>query len=162
MTQPLLSTFPQATGNVLSVGNASVVGANTANVVFQQSTGTLFPGSLVVGPLSNLQTNVAVIQAVTNVATSTGSYASTVVVAFSNTANNNVITGTFGSGGTFVANIYAPTTTAQVPVASSIASGATSAALTFNTFASPLSGVGVSLGQYVAGLPVTEIGRAHV
>jgi Major capsid protein N-terminus/Large eukaryotic DNA virus major capsid protein len=152
-TQPALSTFPQATGNVLSVGNGSVVGANTANVVFQQSTGPLFPGSLVVGPLSNLQTNVAVIQATSN-------SLSNAVVAFANTATANIITGTFGSGASFVANIYAPVTAAQVPLAATIPLGATSASLTFNSFASPTSGVGVSLGQYVAGLPVT--GPAYV
>jgi Large eukaryotic DNA virus major capsid protein len=122
-------------------------------VVFQQSTGPLFPGSLVVGPLSNLQANVAVIQATSN-------SLSNAVVAFANTATANIITGTFGSGASFVANIYAPVTAAQVPLAATIPLGATSAALTFNSFASPTSGVGVSLGQYVAGLPVT--GPAYV
>ena len=153
-TSPLLSSFPQAAANVLSVGVASVVGSNTANVVIQQSTGAIVPGSLVVGPTSNLQSNLAIVQAVTNVATSTGSYVSNLIVAFSNTANANVITGTFGAGGSAIANVYVPTVSAQVPLASTIASGVSSAALSFNTFTSPLAGSGVALGQYVAGLPV--------
>jgi hypothetical protein len=151
---PALSAFPQATANIFSTA-AAVLGSNTANVVFQQSTGPLFPGSLITGPLSNLQTNVAVIQYLTNVATAVNSSGANVVVAFSNTANVNIITQTFGSGGSFIANIYAPLVSAQVPMPSAIASGATSASLTFNTFASPTSGSGVALGQYVAGLPVS-------
>jgi hypothetical protein len=156
---PALSTFPQATANILSVGTV-VVGANTANVVFQQSTGPLFPGSLVVGPLSNLQTNVAVIQAVSNVSFG-GLGSANVVVAFANSAAANIITapGGFGAGGVgTIANIYAPVVAAQVPVASTISG--TNASLTFNTFSSPISGSGVQLGQYVAGLPVN--GPAYV
>jgi hypothetical protein len=151
---PALSPLPQATANLLSTGTV-VVGANTANVVFQQSTGPLFPGSLVVGALSNLQTNVAIIQTVSNISTGPGGSAN-VVVAFANSAASNIIvaSGGFGaaaSGG--IANIYAPVVAAQVPVASTISG--TSAQLTFNTFSSPVSGSGVQLGQYVAGLPVT-------
>jgi Major capsid protein N-terminus/Large eukaryotic DNA virus major capsid protein len=150
---PALSAFPQATANVLSA-NPVVLGANTANLTFQQSTGPVFPGSLVVGPLSNLQSNLAVIQAVSNV----GFGGSNVVVAFANSASANIITGQFGSGGIFVANIYAPVVTAQVPLPSTVSG--TSAALSFNTFSSPTSAGGVQLGQYVAGLPVN--GPAYV
>jgi hypothetical protein len=150
---PGLSEYPQATANVLSTG-AIVAGANTANVTFQQSTGPVFPGSMIVGPNTNLQTNTAVIQSVSNV----GYGGSNVTVAFANIASANIITGTFGSGGSFVANIYAPVVSAQVPLASTVSG--TSAALTFNTFTSPVSGSGVRLGQYVAGLPVN--GPAYV
>jgi len=157
---PALSALPQATANLFST-DTIVAGANTANIVFQQSTGPLFPGSLVAGPLSNLQTNVAVIQTVSNVSFSTGRGSANVVVAFANSAASNIITapGGFGAAaaGT-IANIYAPVVAAQVPVASTISG--TSAQLTFNTFSSPISGSGVQLGQYVAGLPVN--GPAYV
>ena len=149
---PSLSAVPQATANVLSASTV-VVGANTANLVFQQSTGPIFPGSLITGPFSNLQTNVAVVQSLSN-------SASNVTVAFANTATGNVITNLFGSGASFVANLYAPTVAAQTPLAASIALGATSASLTFNTFSSPVAGALPALGQYVAGLPVT--GPAYV
>ena len=144
---PSLSAVPQATANVLSASTV-VVGANTASLVFQQSTGPIFPGSLITGPFSNLQTNVAVVQSLSN-------SASNVTVAFANTATANIITNLFGSGASFVANLYAPTVAAQTPLAASIALGATSASLTFNTFSSPVAGALPALGQYVAGLPVT-------
>ena len=146
-TNPLLSAAPQATANVFSASTV-VVGANTASLVFQQSTGPIFPGSLITGPLSNLQTNVAVVQSLSN-------SASNVTVAFANTATGNVITNLFGSGASFVANLYAPTVAAQTPLAASVALGATSASLTFNSFSSPVAGALPAVGQYVAGLPMT-------
>ena len=144
---PSLSAVPQATANIFSASTV-VVGANTANLVFQQFTGPIFPGSLITGPLSNLQTNVAVVQSLSN-------SASNVTVAFANTATGNVITNLFGSGASFVANLYAPTVAAQTPLAASVALGATSASLTFNSFSSPVAGALPAVGQYVAGLPMT-------
>jgi hypothetical protein len=156
---PSLSAYPQATANVKATSAAGENAGNTANLVIQQTVGPLFPGSLVVGGRgdSNLQTNVAVIQGVTNLVTVGALTFSNVSIAFANVANTNVISAAVTTN---VCSIYAPTVAASVLLTSAIAAGATSANLPFNTFVSPVSGSGVALGQYVAGLPVT--GPAYV
>jgi len=156
---PSLSAYPQATANVKATSPAGENAGNTANLVIQQTVGPLFPGSLVVGGRgdSNLQTNVAVIQGVTNLVTVGALSYSNISIAFANVANTNVISAAVTTN---VCSIYAPTMAASVLLTSAIAAGATSANLPFNTFVSPVSGSGVALGQYVAGLPVT--GPAYV
>jgi len=147
---PLLGV-PQATASITSSGTAAVLGGNTANIQVSQFSGPVFSGSLFVAPGSNLQTNTSVIHGFYN-ALSDG--VANAVVNFSNSAQSNIT----GSGAPYntsgaVANIYAPQVTAQIPTTTTITGS--SAALSFNTFSSPTSGSSVSVGQYVAGLPVT-------
>ena len=143
---PALST-PQATANVISQGVAN--SSNVSNLVFNSSAGPLFPGMILTSATSNLQTNVAVVQYITN-------SASNVVVSYSNTAATNVASATFGG----FLNVYAPVVTGQVSLATSITAG-TSAPIPFSSFSSPLGQAAApSVGQYVAGLPVA--GPAYV
>ena len=160
-TNPLLSAAPQATGNVaLSVQQGTLAGSNlTANLTFSSYTGPLFPGSLVVAPTANTQTSLAVIQTVSsNTASPIGS---NVIVSFANTAGQANLFTSSNATATIVpanalVNVYAPVITGVVPLASSVAVGATSASLVFSTFSSPIgTGSAPAIGQYVAGLPVT-------
>ena len=145
---PSLSAAPQGTANVISLGAVTV--GNVANLVINSSAGLIFPGSILTAATSNLQTNVAVIQSLPN-------SASNVIISFANTANLNVTTSsTFGG----ILNVYAPVVTGQVTLATSIPAG-TSVPILFSSFSSPLGDATVpSIGQYVAGLPVT--GPAYV
>jgi len=152
-TTPVLPAQPQATANVVS---DVYLTSNLANVVLSQTTGPLFPGMLLVGPSSNLQTNVAVVQSFSNVAApgSAGTFGglSNVVVSFANSAAGNLIS-SFVTGN--VANLYAPVCSTQIPVQVSVPASTTSLSLPLSQVVSPLGQGGVQLGQYVAGLPMT-------
>ena len=144
---PSLSAAPQGTANCITQGLTNT--SNVSNLVFNSTVGPLFPGMLVTSATSNLQTNVAVVQTLTN-------SASNVTVSYSNTAALNVASTTFGG----VLSLYAPVVTGQVTLATSIPAG-TSVPILFSSFSSPLGDATVpSIGQYVAGLPVT--GPAYV
>jgi hypothetical protein len=135
-------------GTAFSLSSDSAVTSNTANIVFTSSTGPLFPGMMLTAPTANLQTNVAVVQSLSN-------SSSNVVVAFSNTANTNVISATYRT----TLNVYSPAVSGQVTDATTLTGS--SATITFNSFSSPTGVQAVpSIGQYVAGLPVT--GPAYV
>jgi len=140
---PSLSV-PQGTAFTLSSDTAlNAATSNTANIVFTSSTGPLFPGMMLTAPTANLQTNVVVVQSISN-------SSSNAVVAFSNTANSNIISTTYRT----TLNVYAPVVSGQVTGASTLTG--TSALITFNTFSSPTGAPATpSIGQYVAGLPVT-------
>jgi hypothetical protein len=151
-TTPLLSALPQATANLTS---DVVLSSNLANVLVSQTTGPLFPGMLVAAATSNLQTNVAVIQSFSNAfaPVSGQGYFSNVVVSFANSAATN-ISSQFGLGQT--ANLYAPVASTQIPLAVVAGTGATTTAtLSIGQVVSPTAGAGISIGQYVAGLPFT-------
>jgi Major capsid protein N-terminus/Large eukaryotic DNA virus major capsid protein len=151
-TTPVLSAQPQSTANILS---DVVLSSNLANVVVSQVTGPLFPGMLVVAPTANLQTNVAVIQSFSNAITTglPGAGFSNVSISFANTANAN-ITSLFTGGN--VANLYAPVASTQIPLLVAAGTGATTTStLTIGSVVSPTSAGGISIGQYVAGLPFT-------
>lgn len=151
-TTPVLSAFPQATANLTS---DLVMSSNLANVLVAQTTGPLFPGMLIAAATSNLQTNVAVVQSFSNAfaPVSGQGYFSNVVVAFANAAAGNVAS-QFGLGQT--ANLYAPVASTQIPLAVAAGTGATTTAtLNIGQIVSPVSGAGISIGQYVAGLPFT-------
>lgn len=147
-TTPVLPALPAATATITS---DTILSSNTANVLVSQTTGPLFPGMVVVGPTSNLQTQLGVVQSFSNafVPYSGQGYFSNVVISFANSAAT-----AFGSSftGGNVANLYAPVCSAQVTAATLTA---TSATLTINQPASPLGTGGVQIGQYVAGLPMT-------
>ena len=158
-TNPLLSAAPQATANCLAASaGPSGLNANTANLVLNSTVGPLFPGMLVTAGTSNLQTNVGVVQYISNASSTTTAYSTAnVLVAFSNTANTNVISATYTAT---TLNVFAPVISGQVPSATSIAAG-TSTQITFSSYSSPLGQATIpSIGQYVAGLPVT--GPAYV
>ena len=151
-TTPLLSALPQATANLTS---DVVLSSNLANVLVSQTTGPLFTGMLVAAATSNLQTNVAVIQSFSNAfaPVSGQGYFSNVVVSFANSAASN-ISSQFGLGQT--ANLYAPVASTQIPLAVAAGTGATTTAtLSIGQVVSPTAGAGISIGQYVAGLPFT-------
>ena len=141
---PSLSV-PQGTAFALSSDTGlNAVTSNTANIVFSSSTGPLFPGMMLTAPTSNLQTNVAVIQYISN-------SLSNAVVSFSNAANTNVLSTTYTAK---TLNVYAPVVSGQVGVTTPL-TGATTT-IPFNTFSSPTGAAATpSIGQYVAGLPVT-------
>jgi len=150
-TTPFLSSLPAATANIIT---DTVLSSNLANVNLSQTTGPLFPGMMLVGPTSNLQTNVAVIQSFSNVFTpvSGQGYFSNIVISFANSAASNIAS-IFNTGN--VASLYQPLVSAQVNPAIAAGTGAT----TSNTFTisgqvSQLSG-SIQVGQYVAGLPFT-------
>jgi hypothetical protein len=111
---------------------------------------------MLVGPTSNLQGNVAVIQSFSNAFTAvTGQgYFSNIVVSFANSAASNIAS-IFNTGN--VASLYQPLVSAQVNPA--IAYGGGVGPTTSNTFtiSNQASQVGSSIqvGQYVAGLPFT-------
>ena len=146
-TTPVLPSLPAATMNVISDVTTS---SNTANLYVVQTDGPLFPGMLAVGPSSNLQTNVAVVQSFSNV--STGNTSSNVIISFSN-ASAGYIGGTFLTGNTV--SLYQPLVSAQVNPAIG-AQGTTSTSTTL-VVTGQVSQVGSSIqvGQYVAGLPFT-------
>jgi hypothetical protein len=152
-TTPVLPSLPAATANITT---DIVMSSNLANIMLSQTTGPLFPGLMVVGPTSNLQTNVAVIQSFSNAFTpvSGQGYFSNVVVSFANAAASN-ISSIFYTGNT--ASLYQPLVSAQVNP--SIAYGSGLGQTTSNTFtvSGQVSQVGSSIqvGQYVAGLPFT-------
>jgi len=149
-TTPVLPAQPQATANIIS---DVLLSSNLANVAISQSTGPLFPGMLVVGPSSNLQTNVAVIQSFSNISTIAGvsQVYSNLTVAFANSAASN-IANIFVTGN--VASLYVPVCSAQVISWTQNATAST-AALVIDQVTSPLGQGGVQVGQYVAGLPLT-------
>ena len=157
---PALSAAPQATANCISQQIGAIT-TNTANLTVNSFIGPLYPGMLVTSATSNLQTNVAVIQSTSNswanamVLSNTGS---NVLVTFSNTANNNVLSATFSG----VLNLYAPAVVGRTGTAADTTfTAGTSQSITFGTFSSPLGTAAVpTVGQYVAGLPVT--GPAYV
>jgi hypothetical protein len=156
---PSLSPLPQATANCLTASGGPIsLNSNTANLVLNSTVGPLFPGMLVTAGTSNLQTNVGVVQYISNAWSNATAYpGANVLVAFSNTANTNVISATYTAT---TLNVYAPTISGQVPSATAIAAG-TSTQITFGSFSSPLGqATAPSVGQYVAGLPVT--GPAYV
>jgi hypothetical protein len=145
---PSLSAAPQGTANCITQGVADT--SNVSNLVFNSTVGPLFPGMLVTSATSNLQTNVAVVQTLTN-------SASNVTVSYSNTAALNVASTTFGG----VLSLYAPVVTGRVETVAAIASTSTSKDINFSSFSSPLGQAAApTIGQYVAGLPVT--GPAYV
>jgi hypothetical protein len=145
---PSLSAAPQGTANCITQGLTNT--SNVSNLVFNTTVGPLFPGMLVTSATSNLQTNVAVVQTLTNAA-------SNVVVSYSNTAALNVASATFGG----VLSLYAPVVTGQVATVATITSTSTSQNINFSSFSSPLGQAAApTIGQYVAGLPVT--GPAYV
>jgi hypothetical protein len=145
---PSLSAAPQGTANCITQGVANT--SNVSNLVFNSTVGPLFPGMLVTSATSNLQTNVAVVQTLTN-------SASNVTVSYSNTAALNVASTTFGG----VLSLYAPVVTGLVETVAAIASTSTSKDINFSSFSSPLGQAAApTIGQYVAGLPVT--GPAYV
>lgn len=150
-TYPVLSAQPQATANLIS---DTVLSSNLANVFVSQTTGPLFPGMMIVNPLTNLQTNVAVIQSFSNAITTGagGAGFSNIIVSFANTAAG-FIGGSFLTGN--VASLYAPVASAQIPVSVPVAVSTTTLNLPLTQVVSPLSQGGVQLGQYVAGLPMT-------
>ena len=147
-TTPVLSAYPQATANLTS---DVVLSSNVSNVLVAQTTGAIYPGMLVAAATSNLQTNVAVVQSFSNV---TGQvYFSNVVVSFANSAASN-ISSQFGLGQT--ANLYAPVASTQIPLAVAAGTAATTTAtLNIGQIVSPTAGAGITIGQYVAGLPFT-------
>ena len=146
-TYPVLSSLPAATMNVIS---DSVLSSNTANLYVVQTDGPLFPGMLAVGPSSNLQGNVAVVQSFSNI--SAGVTSSNVIISFSN-VSAGYIGGTFLTGNTV--SLYQPLVSAQVNPAIG-AQGTTSTSTTL-VVSGQVSQVGSSIqvGQYVAGLPFT-------
>ena len=149
-TTPSLPTLPAATMNIVS---DTVLSSNLANLYVSQTTGPLFPGMLVVGPSSNLQTNVAVIQSFSNAFSpvSGQGYFSNVVVSFANTAASNIAS-IFYTGNT--ASVYQPLVSAQVASYTAQATAATSTTLVVTGQTSQV-GSAISVGQYVAGLPIT-------
>ena len=146
-TNPVLPSLPAATMNVIS---DSVLSSNLANLYVVQTDGPLFPGMLAVGPSSNLQTNVAVVQSFSNI--SAGTTSSNVIVSFSN-ASAGYIGGTFLTGNTV--SLYQPLVSAQV--ASYTAQASATSTSTTLVVSGQVSQVGSSIqvGQYVAGLPIT-------
>ena len=149
-TTPALPTLPAATMNIVS---DTVLSSNLANLYVSQTTGPLFPGMLVVGPSSNLQTNVAVIQSFSNTFSpvSGQGYFSNVVVSFANSAASNIAS-IFYTGNT--ASVYQPLVSAQVASYTAQATAATSTTLVVTGQTSQV-GSAISVGQYVAGLPIT-------
>ena len=147
-TTPVLPAQPAATAGVISDSYAT---SNLANVIITQSVGPIFPGMMLVGASSNLQTNVAVIQSFSNVVGGVLSGGvSNVIVSFANTAASNLVS-SFITGND--ALLYAPVCSAQV--VSAAAAGSTTQVLTIDTPVSPLGQGGIQIGQYVAGLPHT-------
>ena len=148
-TTPSLPTLPAATMNIVS---DTVLSSNLANLYVSQTTGPLFPGMLVVGPSSNLQTNVAVIQSFSNTFSpvSGQGYFSNVVVSFANSAASNIAS-IFYTGNT--ASVYQPLVSAQVASYTAQATAATSTTLVVTGQTSQV-GSAISVGQYVAGLPI--------
>ena len=146
-TYPVLSSLPAATMNVIS---DSVLSSNTANLYVVQTDGPLFPGMLAVGPSSNLQGNVAVVQSFSNI--SAGVTSSNVIISFSN-VSAGYIGGTFLTGNTV--SLYQPLVSAQV--ASYTAQASATSTSTTLVVSGQVSQVGSSIqvGQYVAGLPIT-------
>ena len=146
-TTPVLPSLPAATMNVIS---DSVMTSNTANLYVVQTDGPLFPGMLAVGPSSNLQGNVAVVQSFSNV--STGNTSSNVIISFSNTSAG-YIGGTFLTGNTV--SLYQPLVSAQVnPAIGAQGTASTSTTLVVTGQVSQV-GSSIQVGQYVAGLPFT-------
>ena len=146
-TTPVLPSLPAATMNVISDVTTS---SNTANLYVVQTDGPLFPGMLAVGPSSNLQTNVAVVQSFSNV--STGNTSSNVIISFSN-ASAGYIGGTFLTGNTV--SLYQPLVSAQVnPAIGAQGTASTSTTLVVTGQVSQV-GSSIQVGQYVAGLPFT-------
>ena len=146
-TYPVLSSLPAATMNVIS---DSLLSSNTANLYVVQTDGPLFPGMLAVGPSSNLQGNVAVVQSFSNV--STGNTSSNVIISFSNTSAG-YIGGTFLTGNTV--SLYQPLVSAQVnPAIGAQGTASTSTTLVVTGQVSQV-GSSIQVGQYVAGLPFT-------
>ena len=145
-TTPALPPLPAATMNIVS---DTVLSSNLANLYVAQTTGPLFPGMLVVGPSSNLQTNVAVIQSFSNIAA--GATSSNVVVSFANSAASNIAS-IFYTGNT--ASVYQPLVSAQVASYTAQAAAATSTTIVVTGQTSQV-GSAISVGQYVAGLPIT-------
>jgi hypothetical protein len=145
-TTPALPTLPAATANVFSDAWAS---SNTANIFVQQTTGPIFPGMLLVGPSANLQTNVAVVQSFSNIATGTTS--SNVIISFANASTNYFIGPALVTGNTV--SLYQPLVSAQVNPA--IAAGSAGSTSTTFTVSGQVSQVGgsIQVGNYVAGLP---------
>ena len=145
-TTPVLPTLPTATMNVISDITYS---SNTANLYVVQTNGPVFPGMLVVGNASNLQSQVGVVQAFSNIAA--GVTSSNVVISFSNVSNTYIGT-TFLLGNT--ASLYQPLVSAQVASYTAQASAATSTTLVISGQASQV-GSSIQVGQYVAGLPIS-------
>lgn len=145
-TNPVLPAVPQGSLNILTTvtGPSGYLLPNVANLVVNSTTGLVYPGQLVVAPGQNTSTNVAVVQAVSNIAA--GVSISNVQVAFANLANQSVTT-LFSAGANL--NVYAPTSASQVSGPQTFASGTTTGTLQLNC---PV-GSSISVGQYVAGLP---------
>jgi hypothetical protein len=157
---PSLPALPQATANCLSAGAGPItLRSNTANLVLSSTVGPIFPGMLVTAGTANLQTNVGVVQYISNAwSNATAFPGANVLVAFSNTANNNVISATYTAT---TLNVYAPVISGQVSAAATISASSTSKSILFSSFSSPLGqATAPTVGQYVAGLPVT--GPAYV
>ena len=146
-TTPVLPSLPAATMNVIS---DSVMTSNTANLYVVQTDGPLFPGMLAVGPSSNLQGNVAVVQSFSNI--SAGVTSSNVIISFSN-VSAGYIGGTFLTGNTV--SLYQPLVSAQVnPAIGAQGTASTSTTLVVTGQVSQV-GSSIQVGQYVAGLPFT-------
>jgi hypothetical protein len=146
-TAPVLSAIPQASANVLVTPATQT--SNVSNLVVNNATGPLFPGMLVISPTSNIQTNVSVIQYVSNVL---ASGISNVQVAFSNTANTS-INSLFSAGATL--QVYAPVAVGAAAIGINVVQNATTSFLPFTAISNPLgSNVSVTVGQYVAGTAI--------
>ena len=146
-TTPVLPSLPAATMNVISDATMT---SNTANLYVVQTDGPLFPGMLAVGPSSNLQANVAVVQSFSNI--SAGVTSSNVIISFSNTSAG-YIGGTFLTGNTV--SLYQPLVSAQVnPAIGAQGTASTSTTLVVTGQVSQV-GSSIQVGQYVAGLPFT-------
>ena len=157
---PSLPALPQATANCLAASGGPIsLYSNTANLVLNSTVGPIYPGMLVAAGTSNLQANVGVIQYISNAwSNTTQAPGANVLVAFSNTANTNVISATFTAT---TLNVYAPVISGQVSASATIAASSTSKSILFSNFSSPLGqATAPSIGQYVAGLPVS--GPAYV
>lgn len=141
-TNPVLSAVPQASINVFSSATISA-SPNTANLVVQSTTGSLFPGQLVSNVLVPDSNTCAIIQSVSNV--TAGSLFSNLAVNFANSASSNLL-----YSANSPVNVYTPITTATV-VGATLTT--TSAVLTINKIASPLAGSGIQPGSFVVGLP---------
>lgn len=141
-TNPLLSAVPQASINVFSSSTVTA-SPNTANLVVQSTTGTLFPGQLISNVGLPDANTCAVIQSLSNV--TAGSLFSNLAVTFANSASSNLL-----YSANSPVNVFAPVTTATVVGA---VVSATSAVLTINKIASPISGAGIQPGSFVVGLP---------
>jgi hypothetical protein len=145
------NVVPAAEANV-SLVSFMALSSNVANVTIQQTTGPLFPGHILANvSISNVYTNLAVVQTFSNALTYNAGFSSNVLISYANTAATNVSSGASFNGPLAVITPIASTQILTVPT---IAAAATSA--TFTTgIVSSISGATIAVGQYVIGFPMT-------